>query len=1753
MHQRTATLRIMIVLSLLVGALAAQEHRVLRFEVKSLDQRFMAEGAAYVDINGDGILDAVNADRWWRGPDFTASTLWSNAQPFDPARYSETFFIWGDDLDADGDNDLLVVGFPGKELRWHENPGRDATDVWPRHVVFEGVDNESPAYENLVGDARREVVAMHAGRMGWIAPANLADLRTAWSFHPISVAGLGGAFTHGLGVGDLNGDQRADVLWKQGFWLQPEGAETLAEWPYTPWAFAGPGGAQMLVFDADGDGMNDVVSADAAHGYGLVAHLQRRGREGGVGFAALRIMGSVPEQNTYGCCVGGLHAAALADLSGDGIPDVVTGNRPWAHMGHDPADKGPATLLWFETQRGPAPSEVHFIPHVIDDVTGVGTQVSVADIQGDGAADIVVSNKRGFVVVQGRAEMVGRRAWQAANPKAIANYDPEATQRQDWAAIGESPRNAEGQVLNFDFEAGSLSGWSVEGNAFAGQPVRGDRVHARRSDMHSNHLGEYWIGSYESAHHDAALGSMVSPAFVLHKAWVSFLVAGGPWAETRVEIARKDNGAVLARASGKESEELAPVAFNLTEHVGTLVEVRVIDERQGHWGHINFDHLRLHDTEPQFGARTQAPSPEEQLNGFTAAVAAARMTVPEGFEVDALAAEPMVHQPIAMTIDARGRIWIAEAYAYPQRQPEGQGRDRILVLEDRDKDTHFETATVFQTGLNLVSGLEVGHGGVFVGAAPWLLFIPDRNDDLVPDAAPEILLDGFGFQDTHETLNAFCFGPDGWLYGCHGVFTHSRVGAPGTPDKERIPLNAAVWRWHPKRRVFEVFAAGTSNPWGLDFDEHGEAFVSACVIPHLYHIVPGGRYERQAGAHFEPWVREDIQTIADHRHYVGENPHAGNETSASAGGGHAHCGLICYLGDKFPAEWRGALLMDNIHGNRLNSDRLSPKASSFVASHGPDALLSNDKFFRGIAFRAAPDGSVVFTDWYDRQACHRNEPAIWDRSNGRVYRLRYGAAQAWTEDLATLDNAALIALLANRDAWHERKAREVLATRTLSSSDTALLEALFHGDDALLRLRALWALACTNTLTRAQLAKALSDRDKSLRAWGVRLSAEGNALSVAEHTRFLALAQSDPSAVVRRELASALQRLPLSERQGIATALAQHAEDADDPQIPVLLWVAVAPLAREQPEACAALAAETRIPKLARWCAERLAALGDSAVTALAHATDATPALRAIALAALQRAVAAGHKLALTVELRQLLNHAAADESNGNDGVFLAALLGVEEQREVLRKLATDHAADVKTRLEALRVLALRPQLAEVPMLIDALQEPVLAETSVSALSTMDDKSAREALLAAAPHLQAAALLRCVATLAARPESALALLELVAKKRLPRDVLDAPTRRLLALHHDETVSAALERVWGRVREQGKATERIEALLKRCTPAALAHADLAHGRALYARTCRNCHKLFDDGRSVGPEITGSNRADLRYLLSNILDPSAEVANDYRLVNVRMEDGRLLSGVLAREDETSLELLAQDATHQLRRADIAIGADGTRDLWHGEASMMPEDQLVGMSEPDIFALLAYLRSPQQTPMRADERTLPLFFDGTSLAMFRGDPQVWSVENGAIVGRTTGLRENSFLVSELLLRDFRLSVDVELKGNLGNSGIQFRSEPHGENSVAGYQADIGVGWWGKLYEEHGRGVIATPEGPEPGGAGVHRYEIVAVGERILIALDGKQCCDLNDPTGRREGRIAFQVHSGGATEVRFTALRLEAATEAKLTTLR
>jgi putative membrane-bound dehydrogenase-like protein len=1316
---------------------------------------------------------------------------------------------------------------------------------------------------------------------------------------------------------------------------------------------------------------------------------------------------------------------------------------------------------------------------------------------------------------------------------------------------GVLPVGADGKPLNLDFETGDLRDWTAEGEAFKDQPIKGDTVYPRRKDMKSQHQGNYWIGGYEK-YGDKPTGTLTSAAFKVTHPWASFLVGGGPWPDTCVELVRKDTGEVFFRASGIEEENLRRVVVDLKPQMGKEIFIRLVDKQTGHWGHINFDDFRFHAEKPSFPQRPATMQPDVyKYAGLPPDKAAEAMTVPPGFTVKLFAGEPDVVQPIAFCIDDRGRLWVVEGLTYPVRAPEGKGKDRILIFEDTKGTGHFDKRTVFMEGLNLVSGIEVGFGGVWVGAAPYLLFIPMKDGEDKPAGAPKILLDGWGYQDTHETLNTFTWGPDGWLYGCHGVFTHSKVGKPGTPDKDRVPINAGVWRYHPTRHEFEVFAHGTSNPWGLDFDQHGQMFIEACVIPHNWHIIQGGRYQRQAGQHFNPHTYADIPTIAEHRHYVGPTPHGGNGKSDSVGGGHAHSGAMIYQGGTWPREYHGKMFMGNIHGHRLNIDVLEPKGSGYVAKAHPDFLLSNDKWAMFVNLQVGPDGNVFVIDWYDKQSCHTGNPVAWDRSNGRIYKICHKDAKAVVGiDLSKKTNKELIALLAHENVWYARHAQRLLQERQVADSDVDTLAATFKGNGtATTRLRTLWVLHATNKLlSDVALDKLLNDKDEHLRAWAIRLIFEGMLATSNDGdipliiiNKALRLAKTDQSPIVRLAIASALQRVQKDERWEVLKALLAHAEDAKDHNLPLMYWYAIEPLAEVDAARALDLALGSKVPPLPTFMARRIASIGTPKAVALlvdklAEAKEEATQLALVS--GLQEGLKGRRDVPMPPAWDAAFAKLAASKNAElrSGGMALAVTFGDTKAYGALRALLADTKADLPTRQQALAALLAARDKELVPVLHKLLDEPALRGAALRGLASFDDPKTPQLILAVYAKLDSAEKRDALNTLASRPAYGKALLDAVAAKQIAAADISADLVRQLRNLGDAALDQRITEVWGFVRTTPAERLAMIATWKKTLTAAGPKGDVNLGRALFARTCMQCHVLFGTGGKVGPEITGANRGSLDYLLENILDPSAVIPKEYTSTVIELKNGRVITGIVKEETKAAYTVVTVNETLTVPKADVDT-------MKPSNVSMMPDDLLKGMSKDEVRSLIAYLQSPTQVPMRATPENAKDFFNGKDLTFWDGDPKLWKVDNGEIVGTSPGVKKNEWLRSAFLASDFKLTLQVKLVPNSGNSGVQFRSEVLPDGDLKGPQADIGEGWWGKLYEEHLRGEIWKQSGEKHVKLNDwNDYVIEAKGSKVRTWINGQLCVDLDDPMLARQGVFALQIHSGPAMEVRFRDMRLE-----------
>ncbi len=988
------------------------------------------------------------------------------------------------------------------------------------------------------------------------------------------------------------------------------------------------------------------------------------------------------------------------------------------------------------------------------------------------------------------------------------------------------------------------------------------------------------------------------------------------------------------------------------------------------------DDLTRLNTSPVLWPLRDNPAKPTAVANAAAQKVVSGMKLVHGFQAELIAAEPDLHQPVAMAIDERGRLWVAEAYGYPNRQPEGQGQDRIIIFEDQNGDGVFETKKVFAEKLNLVSGLELGFGGVWVGAAPYLLFIPDKNHDDLPDGPPQVLLDGWGFQDTHETLNSFTWGPDGWLYGCHGVFSHALVGKPGTPAAQRTPVRAAVWRYHPTRHEFEVFAAGGSNQWGLDFNSVGHLFMTHCRSFYggggTSYVVRNGHYWNQANNSFAPFISNrgpdfapELKNylMASARYDSGEGG-AGKPGTTAVYGGHSHVGTMIYLGDNWPDTYRDHLFTHNLHGHQLNHQVNVRTGSAYETFHaGYDLLFAPDPTFMAVDVQYGPDGAAYVIDWVDTQHCHNPRDELWDRTNGRLYRISWAATYKPTRvDLSAKSDAELVALHTHKNEWYVRTARRLLQERAAGRAlDAAALTELRaqvsdKSGDEVAQLRALWSLHVTGSLAPAQLTAALAQTSETVRAWAIQLATDdpsARAISAADLTR---LATNDASAAVRLAIASVVPALSLAERWPVVAALAKHGEDAADRYLPKMVWFAAAAAVASDVPRALELAATTALPTLAdsiRWLVARTPAGRDQLVASIAALPEGVAA-RTLRVLAFALEAEAGLKMpAAWVQV------AARFSTTSNPAVRgayeqLSALFGDKAVLTAIRARLADPATSLAERRRALDLLKRAGDTESTVVLVRLLADKDLRTAVIPLLGTAADSAVAAAgLISHFSSLNAADRTAALAALTSRPVLALPLLRAFASGGFDKQALTALHARQLRNLKNPEVTALLDRVWGKTTESSGDMKATVARLRRTyNEAPVWSYDVAAGKKVFERTCVACHAT--EGATVGkfgPNLSGTWRNGLDYFLENIVDPNAVVGADYQLNLITKRDGTVISGMLDKETETALVVRTMTETVSVPKTEIKAREVTAQ-------SLMPPGLLEALTEREAVELLKFL---------------------------------------------------------------------------------------------------------------------------------------------------------------------------------------------------
>ncbi len=977
--------------------------------------------------------------------------------------------------------------------------------------------------------------------------------------------------------------------------------------------------------------------------------------------------------------------------------------------------------------------------------------------------------------------------------------------------------------------------------------------------------------------------------------------------------------------------------------------------------------------------------------------AAAKFQVPPGFKVSVFASEPDVQNPIAMSWDARGRLWVAENYTYAERPKRFDLclRDRVVIF-DGTNTGHFTKRTIFTDDVQMLTSLEVGHGGVWLMCPPQLLFIPDRNGDDKPDGPAEVMLDGFTVpQDNyHNFANGLRFGPDGWLYGRCGASAPGDVGAPGTPAAERIPLRGTMWRFHPKTNVFEALSSGTTNPWGHDWNEMGELFFINTVNGHLWHGITGAHFVRPHTIDPNPHVYGLIDQHADHWHFdtAQDWTKSRNGAANALGGGHAHIGMMFYLGDNWPAEYHDHLFTWNMHGRRANQELIERSGSGYVGKHGTDILLAEDKWFRGLELGYGPDGGVFALDWSDTGECHDSTGV--HRTSGRIFKITHDDPKRVEPfDLTKLSSRELVKLHTHANEWFTRQARLELTARAesgrgLDAAKTLLREMLETDSDTVHRLRALWSLYCIGATDIPFLAKQLHDANEHVRTWAIRLLSDRWPLDTCMSMRpphtgkdvgapteilndLAGLAKSDPSGLVRLALASALQRLPAEQRPALAAALAAHAEDANDHNLPLMIWYGLIPVADSNPAALAKIGAACELPTTRRFIARRLVEdieKNPAPVNALLLAgKEKGGAFLADILTGLAEGMSGWRKATKPAAWDSIVMMLGKSEDDTLQARVreLSVLFGDGRALDEVKRIALDGKAELGARKAALQTL-----IESNPPDLRAVCERLLGTrylniAAARGLARFDDPAIGEKL--AKNYRTFLGLERggVIETLVSRAAFAKALLAEVVAGKISRADITPFHARQIRNFNDPALTKLLTDAWGELREPAADKQALIAKLKaRLTPEVLAKADHSAGRATFTTVCAVCHRLYGQGGEIGPDLTGSGRDNLDYLLENIADPSAVVNADFRMTIAELKDGRMLAGVVPAQTPRTVTIRSLTGSETVERSEI-------KTLEQSAVSMMPEGLLEALSETQVRDLLGYLMQKTQVPLPDEKR--------------------------------------------------------------------------------------------------------------------------------------------------------------------------------------
>ncbi|MBE0542177.1 MAG: c-type cytochrome [Verrucomicrobia bacterium] len=990
--------------------------------------------------------------------------------------------------------------------------------------------------------------------------------------------------------------------------------------------------------------------------------------------------------------------------------------------------------------------------------------------------------------------------------------------------------------------------------------------------------------------------------------------------------------------------------------------------------------------------RSQAPPP------LSPAESARAFTVPDELEMELVLAEPLIAQPLHLSFDERGRLWVVEYRQYPApaglkqishdkfwrsvydqvpRPPPNhfRGKDRVSIHEDTNGDGVFDSAKVFVDGLNIATSVAVAHDGVWVLNPPYLLFYPDRDRDDLPDGDPEVHLSGFGLEDTHSVVNSLRWGPDGWLYACQGSTVSGHVKVEPLPtDRKPASTNGIhtlgqnLWRYHPATRRYEVFSEGGGNAFGIEMDAHGRLFSGHNGgDTRGFHYVQGAYLQKGFQKHGE----------LSNPYAFGYFPQMKHDRVERF----THTFLI-YEADALPHQYRGRLFGLEPMQGRVVLSEITPTASTFTTRDLEHVVTTTDRWFRPVDIKLGPDGAIYIADWHDFSINHwKNYQGNMDAASGRVWRLKAKASKPVKPfDLLKQTDEQLIALLNHPNRWWRETASRVLGQR----GNTALLSALakqVEQSSGVPALGALWTwhAIAARTDASASATRFLKHTDPQIRLWAVRFRADpfpgsldsgalnSNSVNLKnlpqdEASSLALLAARETNVEVRIQLAATAKRLPASEALPIIRALAQRNEDAADSRQPLMVWWALEAKAGSHRKEVLQLLTETAFwerPLVKQHLLERLMRRYAQAGTrvdllACAKLLDLSPAkecseilMRGFETAFQGRSVAGLPDELITAMAR-----------HGAGSVTVGLRRGDRQALAEALKAIASRETPIEQRRQFVQVLGEVRSREAVPVLLQLVateKDDALLQAVFAALQPFDNASIASVTLKRLPNLPAGASVTALTLLTSRAEYAAALVRAVEEHRVPPKMVPSEFARRLKTFADATTLATIERLWPQAGQP--TTAQMESEITRLTDVLNeGHGDPYNGKRLYTAACAACHRLFNHGGDIGPDLTSFDRQDVNGLLLAIVNPNAEIREGYENFNVETRDERALSGFINSQDERQVILRGSDGQNVVfQRSEIAT-------LQPAGRSLMPEGLLDNLDAQQVRDLFAYLRSSQ-----------------------------------------------------------------------------------------------------------------------------------------------------------------------------------------------